>query len=54
MTVGTAAAPAPLLALEGISKSFRGSGGVTVFRVEGGERVVAVERIEETSGEAGA
>jgi DNA gyrase subunit A len=37
-----------------VSVQRRGSGGVTVFRVEGGERVVAVERIEETSGEAGA
>ncbi len=37
-----------------VSVQRRGSGGVTVFRVEGGERVVAVERIEETSGDAGA
>jgi DNA gyrase subunit A len=37
-----------------VSVQRRGSGGVTVFRVEGGEHVVAVERIEETSGEAGA
>ena len=37
-----------------VSVQRRGSGGVTVFRVEGGERVVSVERIEETSGEAGA
>jgi DNA gyrase subunit A len=37
-----------------VSIQRRGSGGVTVFRVEGGERVVAVERIEETSGDAGA
>ena len=27
--------------------------GVTVFRVEDGERVVSVERIEETSGDEG-
>jgi DNA gyrase subunit A len=37
-----------------VSMQRRGSGGVTVFRVDEGERVVAVERIEETSGEAGA
>jgi DNA gyrase subunit A len=37
-----------------ISVQRRGSGGVTVFRVEDGERVVAAERIEETSGDAGA
>jgi DNA gyrase subunit A len=36
-----------------VSVQRRGSGGVTVFRVEGGERVVSVERIEETSGDAG-
>ncbi|HEX2593123.1 MAG TPA: DNA gyrase subunit A [Rhizomicrobium sp.] len=32
-----------------ISVQRRGSGGVTVFRVDAGERVVAVERIEEVS-----
>ena len=37
-----------------VSVQRRGSGGVTVFRVDEGERVVAVERIEETSGDAGA
>jgi DNA gyrase subunit A len=37
-----------------VSVQRRGSGGVTVFRVEDGERVVSVERIEETSGDAGA
>ncbi len=36
-----------------VSIQRRGSGGVTVFRVEDGERVVSVERIEETSGDAG-
>jgi len=36
-----------------VSVQRRGAGGVTVFRVEGGERVVAVERIEEASGEPG-
>ena len=36
-----------------VSIQRRSSGGVSVFRVEGGERVVSVERIEETSGEAG-
>jgi DNA gyrase subunit A len=36
-----------------VSMQRRGSSGVTVFRVEGGERVVSVERIEETSGDAG-
>jgi len=35
-----------------VSVQRRGSGGVTVFRVDEGERVVAVERIEETSGDA--
>jgi len=35
-----------------VSIQRRGSSGVTVFRVDEGERVVAVERIEETSGEA--
>ncbi|MGB8365035.1 MAG: DNA gyrase subunit A [Rhizomicrobium sp.] len=37
-----------------VSVQRRGSGGVTVFRVEGGERVVSVERIEETSGDGAA
>jgi hypothetical protein len=36
-----------------VSIQRRGSGGVTVFRVETGERVVSVERIEEASGAAG-
>jgi DNA gyrase subunit A len=36
-----------------ISIQRRGSGGVTVFRVDEGERVVAVERIEEVSEEGG-
>ena len=34
-----------------ISIQRRGAGGVTLFRVEEGERVVSVERIAETSGE---
>jgi DNA gyrase subunit A len=34
-----------------ISVQGRGSGGVTVFRVDEGERVVSVERIEDVSGE---
>ncbi|MEI9997243.1 MAG: DNA gyrase subunit A [Rhizomicrobium sp.] len=34
-----------------ISVQGRGSGGVTVFRVDGQERVVSVERIEDVSGE---
>ncbi len=34
-----------------ISVQGRGSGGVTVFRVDDGERVVSVERIEDVSGE---
>ncbi|MEI9889038.1 MAG: DNA gyrase subunit A [Rhizomicrobium sp.] len=34
-----------------ISVQGRGSGGVTVFRVDGGERVVSVERIEDVSGD---
>jgi DNA gyrase subunit A len=34
-----------------ISVQGRGSGGVTVFRVGEGERVVSVERIEDVSGE---
>ncbi|HJW41606.1 MAG TPA: DNA gyrase C-terminal beta-propeller domain-containing protein, partial [Rhizomicrobium sp.] len=34
-----------------ISAQGRGSGGVTVFRVGDGERVVSVERIEDVSGE---
>jgi hypothetical protein len=37
----------------GISVQGRGSGGVTVFRVDEGERVVSVERIEDVS-DAGA
>jgi DNA gyrase subunit A len=37
-----------------VSMQRRGSGGVTVFRVDEGERVVAVERIEEASGDTGA
>ncbi len=37
----------------GISHQGRGAQGVTVFRVDEGERVVSVERIEETSGDAG-
>jgi len=32
----------------GVSIQRRGSGGVTIFRVEGNERVVSVERIEDT------
>ena len=36
----------------GVSIQRRSSGGVTVFRLEEGERVVSVERIEETSEEA--
>jgi DNA gyrase/topoisomerase IV subunit A len=32
----------------------RATQGVTLFRLETGERVVSVERIEETSAEAGA
>ncbi|MEJ0024597.1 MAG: DNA gyrase subunit A [Rhizomicrobium sp.] len=36
-----------------ISVQGRGSGGVTVFRVDEGERVVSVERIEDVSGEGG-
>jgi DNA gyrase subunit A len=35
----------------GISVQGRGSGGVTVFRVDEGERVVSVERIEDVSDE---
>jgi DNA gyrase subunit A len=38
--------------VNGISIQGRGAQGVTVFRVEGGERVVSVERIEDVSGEA--
>jgi len=37
--------------VDSISIQRRGSGGVTVFRVDEGERVVAVERIEEVSEE---
>ncbi len=37
----------------GISVQGRGAQGVTLFRVDGGERVVSVERIEDVSGEAG-
>jgi DNA gyrase subunit A len=40
--------------VSGISVQRRGSGGVTIFRVEGGERVVSVERIEDDSGDEGA
>jgi DNA gyrase subunit A len=40
------------VAASSVSIQRRGSGGVTVFRVEAGERVVSVERIEETSGTA--
>jgi DNA gyrase subunit A len=36
-----------------ISVQGRGSGGVTVFRVDEGERVVSVERIADVSGEGG-
>ncbi|HEX3809431.1 MAG TPA: DNA gyrase subunit A [Rhizomicrobium sp.] len=35
-----------------VSIQRRSSGGVTIFRVEGGERVVAVERVEEESEDA--
>ncbi|HEY1837739.1 MAG TPA: DNA gyrase C-terminal beta-propeller domain-containing protein, partial [Rhizomicrobium sp.] len=38
--------------VSGISIQGRGAQGVTVFRVEEGERVVSVERIEEVSGES--
>ncbi len=41
------------VAASSVSIQRRGSGGVTVFRVEAGERVVSVERIEEASGAAG-
>jgi DNA gyrase subunit A len=41
------------VAASSVSVQRRGSGGVTVFRVEESERVVSVERIEETSGDAG-
>jgi DNA gyrase subunit A len=37
----------------GISVQGRGAQGVTLFRVEGGERVVSVERIEDVSGAEG-
>jgi DNA gyrase subunit A len=37
----------------GISVQGRGAQGVTLFRVEGGERVVSVERIEDVSGTEG-
>jgi len=36
-----------------ISVQGRGSGGVTVFRLDEGERVVSVERIEDVSGDGG-
>ncbi len=38
--------------VSGISIQGRGAQGVTVFRVDEGERVVSVERIEEVSGES--
>jgi len=41
------------VAASSVSVQRRGSGGVTVFRLDEGERVVAVERIEETSSDAG-
>ena len=41
------------VAAASVSVQRRASGGVTVFRVEEGERVVSVERIEETSRETG-
>ena len=39
--------------VSGISIQGRGAQGVTLFRVEEGERVVSVERIEDVSGENG-
>ncbi|HTT97976.1 MAG TPA: DNA gyrase subunit A [Rhizomicrobium sp.] len=42
------------VAVSGVSIQGRAAQGVTVFRVDDGERVVSVERIEDVSGEEGA
>ena len=42
------------VAVSGVSIQGRAAQGVTVFRVDEGERVVSVERIEDVSGDEGA